>query len=373
MERRTVLVALAGLTPQVVTETLYGMWRSGVVPSEIHVLTTLPGRVKVLEGLLDARRGAFYRFCADYGVDHRAIRFDADTVHVFHGRGGEPLEDIRTASDNAAVADQIVDLVRRLASDGGVRIHASLAGGRKTMTFYLGYALSLFGRPGDRLTHVLVSPDFENHPEFYYPPRSPVELRTDAGKRVSTAEARVDLVEIPFVRLGELVPARVLTGEGFAEVVARAEQELLARCEPLRLEVAPAQQELRHGPAVCRLSPQGFAVYLHLVLATGREGGFLSFPDLIGEDLVEAVWREDARRIGLSGPEARACYEAVERLAEAKKGYENFVALVSKINRAIRAAFPPRVADAAEVRRRGRRPVGYGVEIGPDQLRAVTE
>ena len=373
MEKRTVLVALAGLTPQVVTETLYGMWREGVVPSEIHVLTTLPGRVKVLEGLLDARRGAFYRFCADHGVDHREIRFDADTVHVFHGPAGEPIEDIRTAEDNAAVADQILDLVRRLASDGRARIHASLAGGRKTMTFYLGYALSLFGRPGDRLTHVLVSPDFENHPEFYYPPRNPVELRTDAGKLVSTAEARVDLVDIPFVRLGELVPARVLEGAGFADVVALTERELLARCEPLRFDVLPARQELRHGSATCRLTPQGFSVYLHLVLATGREGGFLPFADLIGEALVEAVWREDARRIGLSERAARECYEHVERLAGARKGYENFVALVSKINRRLRDAFPERVARAACVRRHGRQPVYYGVDIEPEGLRAVRD
>ncbi len=373
MEKRTVLVALAGLTPQVVTETLYGMWREGVVPSEIHVLTTLPGRVKALEGLLDARHGAFYRFCADYGVDHREIRFDADTVHVFHGPAGEPLEDIRVVADNAAVADQILDLVRRLASDDRVRIHASLAGGRKTMTFYLGYALSLFGRPGDRLTHVLVSPDFENHPEFYYPPRNPVELRTGAGKFVSTAEARVDLVDIPFVRLGELVPARTLEGAGFADVVARAERELLARCEPVRLEVVPPRMELRHGSAACRLTPQGFSVYLHLVLATGREGGSLPFADLIGEERVEAVWREDARRIGLSERVARECYAQVERLAEAKKGYENFVALVSKINRRIREAFPERVARAACVQRHGRRPVYYGVDIGPEGLRVVSE
>ncbi len=368
MEKRTVLVALAGLTPQVVTETLYGMWREGVVPSEIHVLTTLPGRVKVLEGLLDARRGAFYRFCADFGVDHREIRFDADTVHVFHGPAGEPLEDIRTAEDNAAVADQILDLVRRLASDGRVRIHASLAGGRKTMTFYLGYALSLFGRPGDRLTHVLVSPDFENHPEFYYPPRNPVELRTDAGKFVSTAAARVDLVDIPFLRLGELVPTEVLKAGGFAEVVERAEQELIARCDVPRILVDPVGCRVMTSTHTCRFSPQGFALYLHIILATAREKRFLSFEDLVGEPLVERVWEEDARNLGLSEREAREGYEWVERLAEATNGYHNFGSVVCKVNRRIRDAFPLRVADLLCVRRAGRRPVTYGVRMGAERL-----
>jgi CRISPR-associated protein (TIGR02584 family) len=32
----------------------------------------------------------------------------------------------------------------------------SIAGGRKTMGFYAGYALSLYGRAQDRMSHVLV-------------------------------------------------------------------------------------------------------------------------------------------------------------------------------------------------------------------------
>jgi CRISPR-associated protein (TIGR02584 family) len=32
-----------------------------------------------------------------------------------------------------------------------------------------GCALSLFGRPQDRLSHILVTHEFEAHPEFVYP------------------------------------------------------------------------------------------------------------------------------------------------------------------------------------------------------------
>jgi CRISPR-associated protein (TIGR02584 family) len=59
--------------------------------------------------------------------------------------------------------------VRELTADPDCAIHASIAGGRKTMGFYLGYALSLFGRPQDRLSHVLVSSPFESNQNFFYP------------------------------------------------------------------------------------------------------------------------------------------------------------------------------------------------------------
>lgn len=37
------------------------------------------------------------------------------------------------------------------------------------MGFFVGYALSLFGRAQDRLSHVLVSDPFESLTDFYYP------------------------------------------------------------------------------------------------------------------------------------------------------------------------------------------------------------
>ena len=72
-------------------------------------------------------------------------------------------------ADNDATADAITERLRAFTADPETALHVSIAGGRKTMGYYLGYALSLFGRPQDRLSHVLVSPPFESHPQFYYP------------------------------------------------------------------------------------------------------------------------------------------------------------------------------------------------------------
>jgi CRISPR-associated protein (TIGR02584 family) len=92
--------------------------------------------------------------------------FDADNIHVIKRPNGELLRDIRTDADNVAFADFITEQVREITADPATILHISIAGGRKTMGFYAGYALSLFGRAQDHLSHVLVSPSFESLKEF---------------------------------------------------------------------------------------------------------------------------------------------------------------------------------------------------------------
>lgn len=113
--------------------------------------------------------------------------------------------------------------MRQFTAADDTELHASIAGGRKTMGYYLGYALSLFGRPQDRLSHVLVSEPFEATWEFFYPtPYSHIIEVRDRGL-VDTAEARVSLAEIPFVSLRHGLPKGLLDGEvGFADAVRAA-------------------------------------------------------------------------------------------------------------------------------------------------------
>ena len=39
------------------------------------------------------------------------------------------------------------------------------------MSFYMGAAMLLFGRPWDKLYHILVTPEFETNHEFFYKPQ----------------------------------------------------------------------------------------------------------------------------------------------------------------------------------------------------------
>ena len=51
MSSKTILLAITGLTPQIVTETLYAIYQQGqLMPAEIHLLATFEGyrRAKLL-------------------------------------------------------------------------------------------------------------------------------------------------------------------------------------------------------------------------------------------------------------------------------------------------------------------------------------
>ncbi|HRD50421.1 MAG TPA: CRISPR-associated ring nuclease Csm6, partial [Candidatus Contendobacter sp.] len=254
-----ILLCVAGLSPQIVTETLYALAVTGeprFVPTEIHLLTTAEGAQRARLTLLSEEPGWFHRLRQEYGLPD--IRFTLDTIHILRAADGRPLNDIREPADNEAIADAITAKVRELTADPDGAVHASIAGGRKTMGFYLGYALSLFGRPQDRLSHVLVSSAFESNPNFFYP--APVE-RVIFGNGpdqppLDAGDAEVMLADIPFVRLRDgLQEALLEPGASFSAVVAQAQRNLTAP----GLTLDPASCRVRCGETVLRLTPISFA------------------------------------------------------------------------------------------------------------------
>jgi len=226
---RRILLAVTGLTPQVVTETLYALAihrQPAFIPTEIHLLTTHEGAEAARLGLLSEEPGWFHRLCQDY--DLPAIRFDLSHIHTLRDTQGQPLSDIRTPEDNQRAADTITEMVRHFTADPAAALHVSIAGGRKTMGYYLGYALSLFGRPQDQLSHVLVSEPFESCPDFYYPTRYSRVIVLRDNRLADTREARVTLAEIPFVRLRDEISNRLLNrAASFGQTVAAAQRALL--------------------------------------------------------------------------------------------------------------------------------------------------
>ena len=136
----------------------------------------------------------------------------------------------------------------------------NLAGGRKSMGFYIGYALSLFGRRQDRMSHILVEEAFETHPEFFYPPKKPHFLNTRPYGMADASKAQVMLAEIPFVRMRKWCEDWAL-GEDwtFSQAVSRT-QEML---DDVDVEIAAANGVLRFGSVVVDgLSPRQFSIYL---------------------------------------------------------------------------------------------------------------
>jgi CRISPR-associated protein (TIGR02584 family) len=226
---RRALLAVVGLTPQVVTETLWALAtraEAPFLPTELVVVTTAEGRERLLLTLLDEDHGQLRALAEDLGRPELAHVLTPERIHV--AGADRPLEDIRTPEDHVVVADLLTRLIGGLTADPACALHVSIAGGRKTMSFLGGYVLSLFARPQDRLSHVLVAQPFESHPQFFFPPRRPqVLLVPPDGRPVRTDHAAVTLAEIPFVRLRERLPPGLLRdGAAFAEAVQAAQAGL---------------------------------------------------------------------------------------------------------------------------------------------------
>ena len=252
---RRILLAVTGLSPQIVTETFYALavaQKPAFAPTEIHLLTTAEGARLARTALLHIDGGQFHALLNDYPKAGRPA-FDEEHIHVIAGADGQPLADIRTPEENAGAADAITALVARLTADDKSALHVSIAGGRKTMGFYLGYAFSLYARPQDRLSHVLVTPPFESHPDFFYPPPRPRRLVTREGTHIDTAAAIVTLADIPVVRLRHGLPAALLQGAAsFSEAVAAAQASLA----PPLLEIDIATTRVTCGGKPVPMKPQ---------------------------------------------------------------------------------------------------------------------
>ena len=261
---RRILLCVAGLSPQIITETLYALAtrEDKFIPTEIHAITTQEGAERIRLTLLenDPQEHHFYRLCKDLNIAPESIRFNDGTIHLLGNLAEDKrqLEDIRSVGDNETAADNITTIVRELTADAQAAIHASIAGGRKTMGFYLGYAMSLFGREQDRLSHVLVSPPFESHNEFYYPPNKPKVLRDRDNRPIHTRNAEVTLADIPFVRLrGHLDTSILGSGMSYSDTVARTQRNV----GPPRLIIDCAARQLRCGEQTITLVPNLFAFY----------------------------------------------------------------------------------------------------------------
>ena len=260
---RRILLVITGLTPQVVTETVYALHRQDPdsLPTEIHLLSTAEGVERARLTLLGDDPGWFGKLSRDYSLP--AMQFDADCLHSLSDAEGCPLRDIRTPEDNECAANGITRWVRDFTADPGAALHVSLAGGRKTMGFYAGYALSLYGRGQDRLSHVLVEPPFESHPEFYYPtPHSRVIYAQGPDRKpLDTQAAKLTLAEIPFVRMRHGLPQALLTGKGgFTDSVQAAQTAFAA--PSLRLDLLRRQAGCGGKPV--KLPPAELAFYAWL-------------------------------------------------------------------------------------------------------------
>ena len=362
---RRVLLAVSGLSPQIVTETIYALAsnaEAAFVPTEVHLITTREGAQRAELSLLSDDLGWFHKLCADYHLP--GISFSRKNIHIMRDANERGMDDIRSIEDNRAAADFITARVRDFSADPTCALHVSIAGGRKTMGFYLGYALSLYGRPQDRLSHVLVSEPFENSIDFFYPTPYSRVLQTRDGKLADTAMAEVTLAEIPFVSLRHGLPQKLLSGHAsFGETVAAAQAALA----PPELVIDLGRRCVRAGGQAIELPPAELALLAVFARQTLGGGAALPAPSKGAPD---PAW---ARRFlteysAITG--TLADIESTERALKNGMDGEYFSQRKSKLERRLKSALGP-AASHYRIDDGGTRPRKYRLVLSPESVRFV--
>ncbi len=287
----TVLLAVIGMSPAVLTETVWALAQEAepVIPARVVVVTTVAGRQAIERELLAPSAPATEAQPAPPTVWEQlratvlgpgyqnAARLILEPPRVIetanpHSGGTDLLADIQTPSDNEAAADFILDEVRRITFNDDTRLVASLAGGRKTMGALLYAAMSLLGRPQDRLTHVLVNEPFESpalRPRFYFPhPPGTVHHLEDRTGRVSehcASAARLQLADVPFVRLRRLFPQQLGRWPGrFSDLVCHYSEQIDQLAGPPAVVLDGRALQVRVNGAPVTLTDREFALFAFL-------------------------------------------------------------------------------------------------------------
>lgn len=387
MKKKEILVISTGKAPQVITEMLW--WLAArdkgprIVPDAIHAVTTRKG-AEIIHRDVRGSKGKLTAFCREFDLPDLN-----DRLHVSLPKAANPedADDARDIETNVGYANCVTRLLRELTDDPENRVLACLAGGRKAMSFYMGYAMSLLGRPDDDLCHVLVSPAFENSGDFWWKPKEPrmVSVSVDGlEQQRSTDEATIDVAQIPFARLRYLVPPKSLDNlDDFKELVTEAN----AGVDRQRVVLTDSRLEVRFGDQAVKLPPKQYAFYKILAewrrdscKGAGPDGvgptheGWLSMDD-IAEHGKRAVHR--FLEIIPDLPQARATnqrkrYE-MKNEAEMKKEFNQ---IISKSNKILEKEFDYiryfriRIHQVTHGRNN---PARFGLAFDPRQIEIISE
>src|SRR5438034_125604 len=157
------------------------------------------------------------------------------------------------------------------------------------MSIYLTAAMQLFGRAQDTLSHVLVSEEFETHPDFFYIPPAPRLLKMRNGRDVSTEKAKIYLANIPFIRLQGVISDRLRNGNRSYNLLVRQTQEDLNLLESTHdLVINLRQRTVAVSNRTVRLPEREFFIYTlfaYLRKQQRGEDGFVALDEIQAADL----------------------------------------------------------------------------------------
>lgn len=373
---KNILLAVCGLSPQVITEALYVLHKEGRRVDAVRVITTRSGKDVINAALLSPVDGRYYQYLREYRIDPGQIDFHAGHVYTITDENGREIDDISDEDDNELVLKKCLDITFDLTRDPETAVLFLVAGGRKTMTSCLTLAAQMYGRKQDRIYHVLVSPEFESNRDFFYPPCEPVqiELKDKNTQRYykSTEYARISLIPMPFVSIRDQLSDRLLKTPHDPGTLMLS----LVRDDRPVLEVNTTDRKLVYKGMEVDLQPAQMALYTLFVRqkkehCKARKSSCKScdecFLDMDGIRARQEEISEFYRRIAGSSALSLRADKGIFSLDT-----EGFNSHKSKIKRQIEQGFGPHIAPQLEIVSVGIRPdTRFGILLDRGRIRLV--
>ena len=276
---KNILLAISGLTPQIVTETLFALSVQKKIPiDEIFILTTERGKA-VLQGKDKAPttpksplKKEIEELCKAYNI--KTPKFIVAKNVVVAEEESTVLYDIKTDKENILFPNKAAEIVKKLTKRKNVAIYASIAGGRKSMSAHLSLVMSLFARSQDKLFHVLTDEKYE-FMNFY--PKSKEE------------EEALVLAEIPFVKLKCLNSQLLNESLPYYDIVERTQEQLKFLTEDAKLVVEIKKKIVRYKEKQVILTPIQIGLYSLFVEQKVENGASLSMAEISGKEFSEKL------------------------------------------------------------------------------------
>lgn len=269
MSIKNCLLCVSGMSPAIITETYYWLAKQRqeqIVADEVVVITTAIGKQKIMDELLLAPNNRFAQMAERNGWPQDALT--EANILVVQNKAGQYLDDIREPEEFSAFADLVLKTIAEKTSNKNLRVHASLAGGRKTMSYYLGLAMNIFGRADDTLSHVLLDSAYEQAINFYYPGQKETLLNR-AGEPLDLpldGDHIVEMSEFPIINLSKSVNIERLRNKhlSFDEVLKIIKDEQNGVVEAITWQKEQRKLFVNFGQERLALAPTELAMLIWL-------------------------------------------------------------------------------------------------------------
>ncbi|MBC8213798.1 MAG: TIGR02584 family CRISPR-associated protein [Candidatus Marinimicrobia bacterium] len=221
-----IFIAVLGKTPQVLTECLYyyysHYYKQNRYFDSIFVYTTTEGKEKLVKSLFLENK--LKELIKTLKINPEDIPFKKDSILLYERPDGSYLSDLRTTEDNEHAQSFLFNHIKTITMDPEVRVTATVAGGRKTMSSQMALAFQLYGRKQDELIHILAPEEKMKPSSNWYFPKNP-----------SRENEQLYVSHIPVLRVGRYITRSLDISPDL--LLNKLQKELVSRYKLLRLTI----------------------------------------------------------------------------------------------------------------------------------------